>query len=105
MAAFMYEQKKDKTERKLPPPYLGVDPDHQQHCAARLQQDRKKFQERQKNELEVREKLRDHDTHDRDRAQRLFYTAPRRLLGRRLVVLGPFGLNVYVLHFRNVHGV
>src|SRR6266700_7530713 len=76
MTALMYEKKKDKTERELPPPYLGVDPDHQQHCAARFQQDRKKFQDRQKNELELREKLCDHDAHHRNWAKRLLNSAP-----------------------------
>src|SRR5438876_12460432 len=76
MAAFMYEQQKDKTERELPSPDLGVDPDHQQHCAPRLQQDRKKFQERQKNEFELRKKLCDHDADHRDWAERLFKPAP-----------------------------
>ena len=55
--------------------------------------------------LTFAKKFCDHDTHDRDRAQRLFYPAPSRLFGWRLVLLGPFGLNVYVLHLRNVHGV
>ena len=60
---------------------------------------------RQQDEFDLRKKFCDHDTHDRDRAQRLFYPAPGRLLRWRLVLLGLFGLNIYVLHFRNVHGV
>src|SRR5437867_2780521 len=94
MAAFMYEQKEDKTERELPSPYLGIDPDHQQHCAARLQQDRKKFQERQKNELELRKKLCDHDAHHSDWAKRLLHPAPSRL-GLWSLVFCLLGLKIH----------
>src|SRR6266480_6468427 len=103
MAAFMYEQKEDKTERELPAPYLGVDPDHQQHCAARLQQDRKKFQERQKNELELREKLCDHDAHYRDWAKRLLNSAPGGLSFWRLV-LGLLRLQIHFVKFGQLSG-
>src|SRR5206468_10790371 len=94
MAAFMYEQKEDKTERELPSPYLGVDPDHQQQCAARLQQDRKKFQQRSKNELELREKLCDHDAEHRTWAKRLHHPAPACFFGWRIIVLGSFGVQI-----------
>jgi hypothetical protein len=81
MARFMDEQKQDKTQRELPSPQLHVNPDHQQHGAAGLQQNGQ-------DEFELRKKFCDHDTHDRDRAQRLFYPAPGSLFSWRLVLLG-----------------
>jgi len=63
------------------------------------------LQQNGQDEFDLCKKFGDHDAHDCDRAERLFYPAPSRLVGRRLVLLRPFGLNVYVLHFRNVHGV
>ena len=105
MARFMDEQKKDKTKRELPTPQLHVNPDHQQHGAAGLQQDRQELQEGQKNDLELRKEFCDYDAHDRDRTQRFFYPAPGGLLGRRLVFLGVSSLNIHVLDFGNVHGV
>jgi hypothetical protein len=95
MAAFMHEQEEDETERELPSPHLRIDPDHQQHGAAGFQQDWKKFQERQKNELELREKLRDHDANYCEWPERFFHPAPGCLFGWRFVLLGSFRLKIH----------
>jgi len=46
MTGFVHEQEQDKSERELPAPHLGIDPDHQQHGPAGFQQNGEKFQER-----------------------------------------------------------
>jgi hypothetical protein len=94
----MDEQKENKTERELPSPQLHVNPDHQQHGAAGLQQG-------WQDEFEFRQKFCDYNAHYGNGAQRLFNAAPGRLLSWRLVLLGLYGLNIRVLHSRNVHGV
>ena len=98
MTRFMDKQKQDESKREPPPPQVHVNPDHQQHGAAGFQQNGKKFQQREENDLELREKLCDGDAHHCKRTQSLFYPAPGGLLGRRFVLFSSFGLNIHVLH-------
>ena len=95
MAGFVHQQKQDKSERELPAPHPGIDPDHQQHGPAGLQQNGKKFQERKEYKLQLREKLRDQHSNHPERRERFFHPAPGRFLGRRLVLLDWFGLKIH----------
>jgi len=84
-----------KSERELPAPEPSVNPDHQQHGAARLEQDWQELEERQQKKLQFREKLCDHDANYCNWAKRFFHPAPSGLGGWRLVFLGFFGLKIH----------
>ena len=90
----MHEQKEDKSHGKSPAPELRIDPDHQQHGSTGLQQDRQELQERQKNKLQFREKLRDQDPHHGNGAERFFDTTPG-CLSLRWLELRFFGLKIH----------
>src|SRR5205823_6902508 len=94
MAGLVHEQKQDKSYREWPAPELGVNPNHQQHGAAGLQQDREKLQEREQNKFQFREELCDHDANHGYRTKRFFQTAPSGL-GLRRLELRSFGLNIH----------
>ena len=63
----MDKQEEDESDGEPPAPELHVDPDHQQHRAAGLQQDGKKLQQRQQDEFQLCEKLCDEDPNDSKR--------------------------------------
>lgn len=91
----MDQKQQNETQRELPSPELGVDPNHQQHCAAGLEQNRQELQKRQKDELKLREKLRDHDADHGKRAERFLYSAPASLFNWSRVFCF-FRLNIHL---------
>ena len=65
VAAFVQEQQDDKTDAPFPAPELGIDPDHEDHRAARFQDDREEFEKRENEEFQLRAKFQ-HDDADHD---------------------------------------
>ena len=59
MAAFVDQQQHDKADRPFPAEHHRVNADHQEHRAARFQDQREELQERQEEEFELREEFRD----------------------------------------------
>src|SRR5437879_1492118 len=76
MPAFVDEQEHHKADRELPTPHHRVNPDHQQHRAAGLEQERQELERGEDEEFQFRKKLRDYDAYDRDRAERFLQAAP-----------------------------
>ena len=69
VAAFVNEQQKSESDRELPSPKLGVNPDHQQHRPAGFQEQWQKLEQRNDRELELRKKLRDQNKYDPNRPE------------------------------------
>ncbi len=79
MTALVHEQKQNESESELPAPELSINPDHEQHGAARFQDDRQKLERRQKKKLQFREKFCDQDRDDSHWPERFLRARQKRV--------------------------
>ena len=70
MTALVDKQQENETDAEPPSPQHGVDPNHQQHRAAGLEQNRQELEQRQNEELQFGEKLYDEHADGGERPER-----------------------------------
>lgn len=76
MTALVQKQEDDEADAPFPAPELSINPDHEDHRAARFQDDWEKLEQREDEELQLRAEFQHDDPDNYERSDKLPQLAP-----------------------------